>query len=153
MLQVGYSREYLYKYSKRFFSNLQSKIHSSKQIESYLEHFDGKNKKFQFLILMNTESIDYIDNISDNIRVNMHIEKISSPKERKELCNEQCVNELFQSYDRRKHNAKRHQKVEVVRYEDMAIDPYAAIKGLSDRMQLMQTLKLYFIHLGFFTKA
>lgn len=146
LLQVGYSREYLYKYSKRFFSNLQNKIHSSKQIESYLEHFDGKNKKFQFLILMNTESIDYIDNISDNIRVNMHIEKISSPKERKELCSEQCVNELFQSYDRRKHNAKRHQKVEVVRYEDMAIDPYAAIKELSDRMQLMQTLKLYFIH-------
>lgn len=125
---------------------MQNKIHSSKQIESYLEHFDGKNKKFQFLILMNTESIDYIDNISDNIRVNMHIEKISSPKERKELCSEQCVNELFQSYDRRKHNAKRHQKVEVVRYEDMAIDPYAAIKELSDRMQLMQTLKLYFIH-------
>lgn len=142
----GYSKEFLYTSSKKFFSNDNIKIENSECIKIFLDYFDGKIKKINFLLLMNTESIDYIDNISNDLYKNINIKKVSNIEQRASLCSEKCVNDLFEEYDRLSRKAKKHEKVEVVRYECIAIEPYQAAKHFVEFIDTLQTLKLYFLH-------
>ena len=75
---------------------------------------------------MNTESLDYIDGLSKDINIDIEIKKISTSEERKELCKDRLIADMFADYDKRLHQAKAHEKVEIVVFKDMALDPYIA---------------------------
>ncbi len=145
LLHKGYSREHLYISAKKSFNNRTIKINSSAQISDFLNQFDGKRKTFEFLVLMDTKTLDYINGISDSIQINMKIEPVST-KERSELCVYSCVRELFKEYDRRLHQAKKYEKLEVLKYTERDIDPYNAAEALIEQVNLFQRFSIYFKH-------
>lgn len=143
---LGYTREYLYVKSKRFFNNSQCPINSASQIHDYLEFFNYDEKPYDFLILMNTEIIDYLEGISDKIQINVRIKKVNIATDLKEIRNERSVSDLIVDYEKRKHHARKHEKFEIVKYEAFSLDPYQAIKTLTERIKFLQTFKRYFFH-------
>ena len=145
LLHLGYSREYLYISAKKFFNNRKVKITSETKISDFLNLFDGKRKKFQFLVLMNTKALDYINGISESIQVNMKIESVSV-KERNDLSVYSCVKELYDELDRRSHQEKKYEKLAVVKYQEADIDPYNAAQRLIEQASLFQKLTIYFKH-------
>lgn len=144
--KYGYAREYLYICSKRYFNNSQRRIESLSQICDYIDAFNCEPRKHTFLILMNTEVIDYLEGISDRIHINMKIQKVDVNKELKNLQSERKVADLISDYEKRKHHALKHERFEIVKYEAYAPDPYQAIKNLTDTINFLQTFKRYFIH-------
>ena len=114
LLHAGYSREYLYTCAKRFFNNSKRPVLTPTQISSFLKQFNTSKKVYEFLVLMNTESLDYIDGLSKDISIDMEIKKISTSEKRKELCKDRRVADMFADYDTRLHQAKAHEKVEIV---------------------------------------
>lgn len=75
----------MYICSKRYFNNSQRRIENLSQICDYINSFSGEPRKHTFLILMNTEVIDYLEGISDKIHINMKIRKVDVNKELKNL--------------------------------------------------------------------
>lgn len=146
LLHAGYSREYLYTCAKRFFNNSKRPVLKSAQISSFLQSFNASKKAYEFLILMNTESLDYIDGLSKDISIDMEIKKISTSAERKELCKDRLVAEMFADYDKRLHQAKAHEKVEIVIFKNMALDPYIAANDFIENMRFLQMFTVYFKH-------
>lgn len=129
LINVGYSQKYLYTSAKNFFNNHSVKIASKDQIKEFLKQITSIPRKYNFLILMDMENIEYLDNISDNITISQDIKKVDIIKERKELCEDDAVSELFKEYDKKKSGSREHQKIEIVRVSDEELDPYkSAIK-------------------------
>ena len=145
LLNAGYSREYLYTCAKRFFNNPKKSV-TLAQISSYFKQFNTSKKAYEFLVLLNTESFDYIDGLSDNINIKMDIKKISTIEERKELCKDRLVSDMFADYDKRLHQAKAHEKVEIVVFKDIALDPYIAANNFIEHLRFLQMFMVYFKH-------
>lgn len=146
LLHAGYSREYLYTCAKRFFNNSKRPVLAPDQILPFLKQFNTSKKAYEFLILMNTESLDYIDGLSKDINIDIEIKKISTSEERKELCKDRLIADMFADYDKRLHQAKAHEKVEIVVFKDMALDPYIAANEFIEKMRFLQMFMVYFKH-------
>ena len=73
LVRMGYSREYLYTATKKFCYNKDRKITSLNQIDEYLSLFTCHPEEFTFLILMDIDSIEYMDSISDNLIISQQI--------------------------------------------------------------------------------
>ena len=149
LINAGYSREHLYTSAKKFFNNYLLKINSKDQIKDFLKQFTCIPQKYNFLILMDMENIEYLDNISDNINVSQDIKKIDITKERKELCDDYAVSELFREYDKKKSGCREHQKIEIVRILGEELDPYKFAIKFNEYITFLQTFKRYFIHHGY----
>lgn len=111
-----------------------------------MKQFNTSKKVYEFLVLMNTESLDYIDGLSKDINIDMEIKKISTSEERKELCKDRLVADMFADYDKRLHQVKAHEKVEIVIFKDMALDPYIAANDFIEKMRFLQMFMVYFKH-------
>ena len=61
LIRMGYSREYLYMMTKKYFFNKDRQISDRAQIEEYFKLFSCHHEKFSFLILMDVDSIEYMD--------------------------------------------------------------------------------------------
>lgn len=149
LINAGYSREHLYTSAKKFFNNYLVKINSKDQIKDFLKQFTCIPQKYNFLILMDIENIEYLDNISENITASQDIQKIDITKERKELCDDYAVSELFREYDKKKSGCREHQKIEIVRISDEELDPYKSAIKFNEYITFLQTFKRYFIHHGY----
>lgn len=148
LINAGYSREYLYTSAKKFFDNHSIKIKSKDQIREFLEQFTCIPKSYNFLVLMDMENIEYLDKISENINVSQNIQKVDIIKERKKLCKDSMVSELFSEYDKKKSKSREHQKIEIVRISDEELDPYKSAIKFNQYISFLQTFKRYFIHHG-----
>lgn len=67
-------------------------------------------------------------------------------EERKELCKDRLIADMFADYDKRLHQAKAHEKVEIVVFKDMALDPYIAANEFIEKMRFLQMFMVYFKH-------
>lgn len=76
LIHLGYSREYVYTMTKKFFSNKDKQISHPKQIEEYFNLFSCTHEEFTFLVLMDVDSIEYMDSISDNLTISRQIERV-----------------------------------------------------------------------------
>lgn len=146
LIDIGYSREFLYIANKKFFDNYNMTINASKQIEEYISQFDCKPKEYEFLILMNIDTLEYLGAISQNSRISENIEKIDVKKARKELCEDNAVKQLFNDYDTKSREGKDYETISIVRYKVDAIDPYEAIEQLEQYTKFLQTFGRYFKH-------
>lgn len=146
LVRIGYSREYLYITTKKFFANTSKKINNPNQIKEFLKLLNCQGKRFDFLILMDIDSIEYMDRISDNLTLSKQISKIDVNKERKELCKDYIVEDIIKEYDREISRAKLHVKMAIVRFYDDALDPYSAAAKFSDYIRFLQTFVRYFKH-------
>lgn len=149
LVRAGYSREYLYSTTKRFFSNKSNIINNSDQIQEYLDLFTCRKSKHDFLILMNTDAIEYIDGIVGDVILKDKIQIIEASKERKELCKDSVVEELFKEYDRRVYQSASKKSTSIVRFSDEALDPYSATSRFYDYISFLQTFTRYFKHNNF----
>lgn len=147
--RIGYSREYLYTTAKRFFNNDANIISSSNQIKSFLHLFTCKKEEYEFLILMDIDSIEYMDSISDNLVFSSQIERIDIEKERTEIEKDYAGKKLFQEYDRRINHKGVHEKIAIVRFKDRELDPYVAAIRFTDYIRFIQTFSRYFKHFYF----
>lgn len=146
LINMGYSREYLYTSSKRFFNNYSVKITSKNQIEDFLKQFTCIPQKYNFMILMDMGNVEYLDNISDNIKFKVDIQKIDVEKERAKLCEDLAIVELLKEYDKKKITSHEHQRIEIVRISDENLDPYKSAITFNESISFLQTFKRYFIH-------
>ena len=151
LVHIGYAREYLYTSSKKFFDNESNSITNLSQVRDFLSQFNCKKKKMEFLLLMDTDSIDYLDSLTDSISVGRNIEKISIEEQREELCKDYVIKDLFREYDRLKSNEKGHKSLCIVKYTDMTLDPYSSAIRFNDQIRFMQSFVRYFKHF-YFTK-
>lgn len=146
LIHLGYHREYLYISAKKFFDNKNVCIFKKSQIDDFLNLYICTPKEFEFLVLMNTDVIDYLDTISNNIRIGKNVKKVDIEKERSILCKDFSVNELFKSYDNKKNPATAHEKVAIIHFKDDAYDPYSAAINLENSVNFLQTFTHYFKH-------
>ena len=71
-----------------------------------------------FLILMDIDSIEYMDSVSGSPVFSSHIERIDLKKDRSEIERDFVGKKLLQEYDRRIHNKGPHEKIAIVRFKD-----------------------------------
>ena len=149
LVSLGYAREYLYTTTRRFFDNNSNPITNRDQIEKFIDIFDCTYKHYEFLVLMNTDVIDYIDNLSDNIRINHKIEKVDIQDIRKQAGRNNAMLEIIRSYERLKANETNHKNISIVRYKDEMLDPYSAALDLQNQIRFLQTFTRYFKHYSY----
>lgn len=149
LINIGYSREYLYSSAKRFFNSNKVTINDKYQIKDFLSKFDCVSQEYEYLVLMDMENIEYLDNISNSFGVREDIEKIDVIKERSKLCEDRVVAELFREYDKKKAGSLEHQKIEIVKISTEDLDPYKAVIRFSEYISFLQTFKRYFKHHGY----
>ena len=146
LIHLGYHREYLYISAKKFFDNKNVCISKKSQIDDFLNLYICTPKEFEFLVLMNTDVIDYLDTISNNVSISKNIKKVDIENERAILCKDFAVNELFKSYDYKRHHATAHENVAIIHFKDNAYDPYSAAINLENSVDFLQTFTHYFKH-------
>lgn len=146
LIGFGYSREYLYLSTKRFFDNKSNRIFTSEQLSAFLGQFSCKKRSFDFLILMDIETVEYLDGISNNLTLSKNISKVDIPKDRKELCKDPAANEMFRDYDRKCRSLKKHQKISIIRYQAEALDEYRAIEEFENYISFLRSFSRYFKH-------
>lgn len=151
LVRMGYSREYVYTMTKKFFFNKDKQIRYPKQIEEYFKLFSCIHEEFTFLILMDVDSIEYMDSISDNLTISQQIERVDVSKERKELCKDFIAEDLIKEFDRKLREATTKRKMAVVRFKDHSYDPYRSAEKFCDYIRFIQTFTRYFKHF-YFTK-
>ena len=138
LISLGYSREYLYTYSKKFFNNKRLPITNLKQIEDFLLEFNVKNKKFEFLVLMDLSAIEYIDNLGEGkLRIGEKLKKIDI-EDRKTYINDICVTDMFKQYDKIVYNSKNSKSLAIMHYCDEGLDPYSLAVDFDNRMYFFQ---------------
>lgn len=151
LIRMGYSREYVYTMTKKFFSNKDKRIKFPEQIGEYLNLFSCTHEEFTFLILMDVDSIEYMDSISDNLKIGRQIERVDVSKERNELCKDYIAEGLIMEFDRKLREADPKRKMAVVRFKDYSYDPYCSAEKFCDYIRFIQTFTRYFKHF-YFTK-
>ena len=151
LIRMGYSREYVYTMTKKFFFNKDKRIRDPNQIEEYFDLFSCAHEEFSFLILMDVDSIEYMDSISDNLTISQQIERVDVGKERKELCKDYIAEDLIKEFDRKLREADSKRKMAIVRFKDHSYDPYCSAEKFCDYIRFIQTFTRYFKHF-YFTK-
>lgn len=151
LIRMGYSREYVYTMTKKFFFNKDKRIRDPNQIEEYFDLFSCAHEEFTFLILMDVDSIEYMDSISDNLTISQQIERVDVGKERKELCKDYIAEDLIKEFDRKLREADSKRKMAIVRFKDHSYDPYCSAEKFCDYIRFIQTFTRYFKHF-YFTK-
>lgn len=151
LIRMGYSREYVYTMTKKFFFNKDKKINCPEQIEEYFNLFSCIHEEFDFLILMDVDSIEYMDSISDNLTISQQIERVDVSKERKDLYKDYIAENLIKEFDRKIRESDSKRKMAVVRFKDLSYDPYCSAEKFCDYIRFIQTFTRYFKHF-YFTK-
>ena len=143
---IGYSREHLYTATKRFFANDSKQINQLQQIKDFIMLFPCKEKRFDFLILMDVYSIEYMDSISDNLRLSKQIKTVDVNEERNILIKDYAASEMLKEYDSRIHSSGVHEKMAIVRFYNDDFDPYSAAIKFTEYISFLQTFSRYFKH-------
>lgn len=151
LIHLGYSREYIYTSTKKFFSNKDKKINNINQIDEYFNLFSCHREEYSFLILMDIDSIEYMDSISDNLIVSRQIKRVDVAKEREELCKDYIAENLIKEFDKKVRETDPKRKMAIVRFQDRTYDPYCSAEKFCDYIRFIQTFPRYFKHL-YFTK-
>ena len=149
LTHIGYTREYLYTTTKRFFNNDAKTINNAHQIKSFLKLFPCQTEEYEFLILMDVDSIEYMDSISDNLVFSRQIKRIDIKKERAEIEKDYAGQKLLREYDRRINHKGSHEKIAIVRFVDRELDPYSAAIRFTGYIRFLQTFSRYFKHFYF----
>ena len=144
LVNDGLSREFLYTLTRKFF--LYGEIISSNgQIMDYLKVLSEDSKEVRFLILMDTNTIEYVGKISNSIRFENLI-KIDVDKERDAITSDPLGSALLLEFDRRVANRRDYQIISIVRYTAKTVDPYRTIESLEDNMMFLQCFSSYYKH-------
>lgn len=146
---LGYSREYLYVSTKKFFDNRSRTINDLLQIKEFLSLFPCKRKRYDFLILMNIDSLEYMDSISDNLTLSKQIKKVTAETVKKKCPQDDVIVKLLNDYDFRMNHKGEHEKVAIVEFFYDDYDPYNAAKIFTDYISFIQTFARYFKHFHF----
>ena len=149
LLHIGYSREYIYTTAKKYFSNYKITITTSRQIVGYLRKFSYQAQTYNFLVLMDLDSIEYLDNIDQDVKISQHVDKVDLKTERAKLSEDLIVNEMIREYDKKTSSSNSHQKISIVRLTATDLDPYSAAIKFSEYVSFLQIFKRYFIHHSF----
>lgn len=149
LVRMGYSREYLYVMTKKFFANADKVINNPSQIKDYFDMFTCHYEEFHFLILMDVDSIEYMDSISDNLTLSKQIERVDIAKEGKNLRKDYIAENLVKEYDKKVGENSPNRKMAIVRFVDKAYDPYSSADRFCNYVRFVQTFTRYFKHLYF----
>ena len=147
LITEGYSREYLYISTKRYFDNKSLIIKDKNQIRDFVSSFQCEPKDMSFLLLMDLDAVVYMGSMSRDLPLRKHISLVDTPEERRKLCSDYIVSELFQVYDQKIHSTNnKHRKISVVKYQATEIDEYRAIESFEGYILFLQAFNRYFKH-------
>ena len=143
---IGYSREFIYTTTKRFFDNQKNPISNLSQISDFIHTFDCVERDYEFLVLMNTDVLDYIDNLSENIKFKRKMEKIDIKSIEQQAGTNSAMRDIIVQYRRLKADESKHEKICMVKYIDCSLDPYSAAIDFQQQIRFLQTFTRYFKH-------
>ena len=146
LINAGYSREYLYISAKKYFDNRRIKISAPEVITAFLNQYNFNKEKYYFLILMDFDLIEYLGSIIKNDRLDLHIRRVNTKTELRDLEKDKACRELIAEYHQRLKDAKTHEKPALVRIEDIAIDPYSSVLDFVGFVNSLQAYTRYFKH-------
>lgn len=146
LISAGYSREYLYQTVQKSFDNRTILVKSESQIKDFLAQFACNKVSMEFLVLMDIETVDYLDSISDNLILSKQITRVNLAKDRKSLGMDISVQNLLKQHDDLSHHAKNHQKIEIISYKAEAVDQFKAIEEFELYIKFLQSFSRYFKH-------
>lgn len=141
---LGYSREFMYKSVESFFNDKSKKIYLSEQISWFLNTFQTEEKKFEFLLLVNVSTIEYISNISEE-KAFFQFEVLEK-EEVEKLRLDPETTEFFNEYEYLINSTRKYEKIKIVRASNVALDPYRAIDNIIKFLDVLQMFRVYFIH-------
>lgn len=153
LINAGYSREYLYVSAKKYFDNKNIVIEDMNTISSFLNQYDFSRKKYNFLILMDYDLIEYLGSIIENDRLDLRIHRVSTKTELHELEKDYACKKIISEYQERLNDAKDHEKPALVRIEDMALDPHTSVAEFIDFVKSLQAYTRYFKHFYYFKQV
>lgn len=150
LVSHGYSREFLFTSSRRFFDNPKKQISSSDQIIEFLDMFNFEEKRFEFLSLIDMTDIQYLKTINENLDFNKHIEVIDKEELEKNNngVNDRCVDRLLQLYDSKSKYGK-NSNIVIVRIVAENLDPYLVLSSFHNFLKYIQIFSIYFKHISY----
>lgn len=151
LINFGYSREYIYQTSKKFFQNKEKEISNPRQIIEFFNCFQCKGNEYEYLLLINMSDINYIEALNKNLKISATLKRISVDELRKQTYDYGIV-ELVRIYDKMKLNEKKHEKIEIIQLNTIDIDPYNAVYSFDMFLKELQTLLMYFKHYNYSTR-
>ena len=108
--------------------------------------YNFNKEKYYFLILMDFDLIEYLGSIIKNDRLDLHIRRVNTKTELRDLEKDKACRELIAEYHQRLKDAKTHEKPALVRIEDIAIDPYSSVLDFVGFVNSLQAYTRYFKH-------
>ena len=150
LLFIGYNREYLYQYTKRFFHNKNVRIENPLVVKQYLATLDCMEHEQSFLISMDISEMEYLDSITEKtfLRGN-NIVILDDRKKLDDLSSDRCVAEFIERHERAVSNSNAKQtraKMAIVSYTTSAYDEYSAISSFDDFTRFLHVFSRYFKH-------
>ena len=145
LINIGYSREFLYQTVKRFFTNKKERIGSLSLIKDFLSKFSGKMQNMEFLILMDITTLNYISNLGDNIRLSETITKIEKEQLIKEYAdNDYTINDFLTVYDNL--SKDKGEKISIIHLKAKCLDYFTIAKEFKESVDCQLALSGYFKH-------
>ena len=115
----------------------------SEQISWFLNTFQTEEKKFEFLLLVNVSTIEYISNISEE-KAFFQFEVLEK-EEVEKLRLDPETTEFFNEYEYLINSTRKYEKIKIVRASNVALDPYRAIDNIIKFLDVLQMFRVYFI--------
>lgn len=144
LVQKGYSNDYLFMVAKDFFSYRD--IVDANQIKDFFKNFDFKVEKYELLVLLNMDSLEYMEKINRGMIPSDRFVMIDVEKERNELVKDTRLKHLIECYDEKNKRQRKHDKTAIIRYTEEGMDPYTISGFLENYLNILQTFSRYFIH-------
>ena len=155
LIYIGYSEEYIYKKVKEFFAygnsdNGKIIINDAKIIEEFLQIFDYKPQKYEFIILIDDKAINYFSELKfsdfDIINNIVYFEE----KDIAQLAKYKYGLELVERYnDRQKSN----ENIKIIKYTTSDIDYYSALNEFDSFMNFIRSFESYFKHYTYYVNV
>ena len=145
LLSFGYTKKFIYLSLNRFFTDADNTINDNGIISKFFSVFDLNPKEYEFLVLMDTNALEYLDTINDQFK---EIKQLTTINDEKSLNQEDddSIKNLMRKKYKLNQNGNRHQRISIVQYKARSVDYIYAIEELKEYLNTLNSFCQYFKH-------
>lgn len=146
LLNFGYTREFLYLSLKRFFNNTKNSIEDSSLIRNFLSEFDLSQKEYEFLVLMDSNTLEYLDTINNQLKEIKKLGIIDVDKKFNKKIIDDNIRTMIRKRDHLINQDRQNQKISIVEYKCKNFDYFRSIEDLRNYLNFLSSFCQYFKH-------
>jgi hypothetical protein len=144
IIVFGYSHQYVYQCTIRFFDNWNKEISSTAVIDDFLNLFNIQEKEHEFIICADTFGIDNLNKVIPELERILSIQKLQCSDIEGEASSSQALRQFIDEY--KQHNPTGNPKNYLLSCKSSALDPYSAFSNIERVFDLVQSFDGYFKH-------